>query len=203
MNRFSKTAAVVGVIAVTALSAVTIYVSGHGPALAQMSGQGHGGTHGRGHGADGTGHDEVTMPGLRGENATPEESAEIAVLFRNFQSIERSVENLPNGIRTLTYSADPEVMDTLISHVSGMINRVEAADDPKIFIQSPTLDILFDRPDALTTEIDVTGAGIIVVQTSNDPEVVEALQVHAAEVSAMADRGMQAVHEMMMQRAGN
>jgi hypothetical protein len=31
--------------------------------------------------------------------------------------------------------------------------------------------------------------------------VVEALQVHAGEVSDMADRGMQAVHEMMMQRA--
>jgi hypothetical protein len=27
------------------------------------------------------------------------------------------------------------------------------------------------------------------------------LHTHAAEVSAMAERGMQAVHEMMMQRA--
>ena len=33
------------------------------------------------------------------------------------------------------------------------------------------------------------------------PDLVEALQVHAAEVTAMADRGMAAVHEMMMERA--
>ena len=34
-----------------------------------------------------------------------------------------------------------------------------------------------------------------------DPDVVAALQRHADEVSDMAARGMQAVHEMMMQRA--
>ena len=33
---------------------------------------------------------------------------------------------------------------------------------------------------------------------SPDPEVVAALHTHAAEVSDMADRGMQAVHERMM-----
>ena len=49
----------------------------------------------------------------------------------------------------------------------------------------------------------MTDEGIVVVQTSDDPEMVEALHTHAAEVSAMADRGMQAVHEMMMQRAAN
>jgi hypothetical protein len=70
-------------------------------------------------------------------------------------------------------------------------------------IQSPTLDIFFDRGPAIQSRIDVTDEGIVVVQTSDDPEVVEALHTHAAEVSAMADRGMQAVHEMMMQRAAN
>ena len=40
-------------------------------------------------------------------------------------------------------------------------------------------------------------------QTSDDPELVAALHTHAAEVSDMAARGMQAVHEMMMRRAGN
>ncbi|MCG6904792.1 MAG: hypothetical protein LJE68_19135 [Rhodobacter sp.] len=155
------------------------------------------------HGADGTGHDEVTMPGLRGPNARPEESAELAVMFRNFETIEREVTNLPNGIRTVTRSTDPAVMDNLVSHVTGMIGRVEAGDDPQIIIQSPTLDIFFARGEAIATEIEVTDAGIVVVQTSDDPELVTALHVHAAEVSDMADRGMQAVHEMMMKRAGN
>lgn len=169
-------------------------------ARAQMHGMG-AGMHG--HGADGTGHDEVTMPGLRGANATDEESAELAVMFRNFETITREVTNLPDGIRTVTRSSDPEVMDALVSHVTGMIGRVEAGDDPQIFIQSPTLDIFFDRGDRIETEIDITDEGIVVVQTSDDPALVEALHVHAGEVSAMADRGMQAVHEMMMTRAGN
>ena len=175
---------------------------GPGDAQAQMSGGGM--KHGmHGHGSDGTGHDEMNMPGLRGLNASPAESAELAMMFRNFDTITREVINLPNGIRTITSSSDENVMDALVSHVLGMIDRVENGDDPKIMIQSPTLDIFFARGDAITTEIDVTGEGIIVIQTSDDPDLVDALQIHAADVTDMADRGMHAVHEMMMKRAGN
>ncbi|OWU84347.1 hypothetical protein ATO6_13795 [Oceanicola sp. 22II-s10i] len=162
---------------------------------------GHGAGHG--HGADGTGHDEVNMPGLRGVDATPEESAEMAVMFRNFRTMNRTVEILPDGIRTVTSSSDPEVMEALVSHVTGMIARVEEGRDPQVIIQSPTLDLLFQRGDRIRTEIEVTDAGIVVTQTSDDPEVVATLQTHAEEVSDMADRGMAAVHERMMQRPRN
>lgn len=171
-------------------------------AMAQSAGHGHDSGHGmHAHGADGTGHDMVTMPGLRGDNVTERESLEMEVMFRNFPAITRKVENLPNGIRTVTRSDDPEIMDIVISHVVGMIDRVEMGEDPKVFIQSPTLDIFFERREALVTEIDVTDAGVVVIQTSDDPDLVAALHTHAAEVTAMVDRGMDAVHEMMMQRA--
>ena len=195
----------------TALAAALLLTGGiydlsQSTSLAQMKdngpGSGHRHGHGHGHGADGTGHDEVNMPGLRGQNATPEESAELAVLFRNFETITREVTELPNGIRTVTRSSNEDVMTNLVSHVVGMIGRVENGDDPKIMIQSPTLDIFFMRGETIQSEIDVTEEGIVVVQTSDDPEIVTALQTHAAEVSDMADRGMQAVHEMMMERAG-
>ena len=81
-----------------------------------------------------------------------------------------------------------------------MIGRVEDGRDPQVFIQSPTLDILFERREKIATTIETTDEGIVVVQTSDDPEVVAALQTHAAEVSDMVDRGMQAVHEAMMRR---
>ncbi len=150
-----------------------------------------------GHHAGGMQHDEATMPGLRGDNASAEESAELAVLFRSFDTITREVENLPDGIRTVTRSSDPAVMDALVSHSVGMIDRVGQLDDPKIMIQSPTLDIFFVRGENIVSEVSVEDEGLVVVQTSDDPEVVAALQVHAAEVTAMADRGMAAVHEMM------
>jgi len=169
-----------------------MYAEHHGDGASQ-SGIMHGGP-------NHTEHDEVNMPGLRGVNATAEESAELATLFQNFQSITRTVVNLPNGIKTVTHASDPKVMDALVSHVVGMIGRVETKDDPQIMIQSPTLDIFFERPEALVTEIDVTDEGIVVFQTSDDPELVAAMHLHAEEVSAMADRGMQAVHEMMSAR---
>ena len=49
----------------------------------------------------------------------------------------------------------------------------------------------------------MTEEGIVVVRTSTDLDVVAALHIHAAEVSDMADRGMQAVHDAMAQRADN
>lgn len=190
--------AVAVLVAVLVVVAVMAGAMGYlrGPSMAQM--MGHGGQHGM-HGAD---HDEVNMPGLRGLNASPEESAELAVMFRGFETFTRDVTHLPDGIRTVTRSSDPEVMANLVSHVTGMISRVENLDDPKIFIQSPTLDIFFQRGDKIVSEIEVTDDGIVVVQTSTDPKVVAALQVHAAEVSDMAARGMQAVHETMMNHGG-
>ncbi len=172
-------------------------LSATAPALAQMQGHGHM------HGAGGAGHDMLNMPGLRGENATAEESAELALMFQRFQTLSREVENLPNGIRTVTRSSDPQVMDALVSHTVGMIDRVGQMNDPKIFIQSPTLDIFFARGDRILSEVDVTDEGVIVVQTSDDPEVVAALHTHAAEVTAMVEQGMHAVHQMMMQRPSN
>lgn len=145
-------------------------------------------------------HDEANMPGLRGENATAEESAEIATLFRGFETLTREVENLPDGIKTLTHSSDQAVMDALVSHSVGMIDRVGQLDDPKIIIQSPTLDIFFLRGGAITSNVEVTDDGLLVIQTSEDPEMVAALHAHAAEVTAMAERGMAAVHDMMMER---
>ena len=193
-----KVAAVVAFVAVLAGGSL-VYV--RGPAMAQMMGQMHGGMHA--HGMGGAGHDEANMPGLRGENATPEESAELAVMFRSFNTFTREVTHLPDGIRTATRSSDPDVMAVLISHVTGMIGRVQSGDDPKIIIQSPTLDIFFQRGEGISSDITVTDEGIVVVQTSADPDVVAALQAHAAEVSQMAARGMAAVHDMMLSPGGN
>lgn len=159
------------------------------------SAQQHG--HGHAHGSQNGDHDEVNMPGLRGDNASKEESDEIRLLFRHFESINREVENLPDGIRTMTWSTDSEVMSVLINHSVGMIDRVERGDDPKILIQSPTLDSFFLHGDEITSDIQVSNGRLTITQTSNNAELVKALQIHAAEVSAMAEDGMRAVHEMM------
>ena len=60
---------------------------------------------------------------------------------------------------------------------------------------------IFGGGNTITTEINPTKMGVEVIQTSTDPKVVEALQKHANEVSDLAARGMDAVHEQMMSRS--
>ena len=53
------------------------------------------------------------------------------------------------------------------------------------------------RPTTQTTE-----KGVVVIQTSTDPEIVAALQQHASEVSDVVEGGMAAIHSAMMKNGG-
>jgi len=143
-------------------------------------------------------HDQVNMPGLQGVDTTEVEISDLKTIFVNHMKIDRVVENLPNGIRTVTESDDEDLRESIVTHVAFMVTRLEEGRNPQVMIQSPTLDLLFDRYDEITTEIEMTDLGIEVIQTSENMEVVALLQKHAAEVSDMSKRGMAAVHERMM-----
>ena len=145
-------------------------------------------------------HDEVNMPMLNGVDTTESEVSELKALFQNHKDITRSVELLPNGIKTLTETKDEELRAALIGHSAGMITRVEQGKNPQIPIQSLTLKTLFEGRNTIVTEIEITDYGIAIIQTSTDPKVVAALQEHALEVSNLAERGMEAVHEQMMKQ---
>ena len=143
-------------------------------------------------------HDEVNMPGLQGKDTTENEVDDLKTIFKNHKQITRTVENISSGITTTTETTDDKLRDALVSHVVTMVARLEEKRNPKIIIQSPTLDKLFAESDAIQTNITMTELGIVVTQTSTNPIVVKTLQTHAAEVSDMARRGMEAVHERML-----
>ena len=155
--------------------------------------------HGEGH--DG-GHDEVNMPGLNGKDTTSDEVNDLKTLFQNHEGITRSVVLLPNGIKTITEATDETLRDAIVNHVTMMVTRLEEGRNPEVMIQSPTLDKLFAVYQDIETTIEMIEMGVAVVQTSTNPEAVRLLQTHAAEVSDMAARGMEAVHERMM-RSGD
>lgn len=157
----------------------------------------HSGSHSKGHV-----HDEVNMPGLRGKDTTPEEVSDLRTIFEQHSQIERQVSNLPNGIVTVTASANTDVQNAIVSHVAMMVTRLAEGRNPEVIIQSPTLDALFDFHDEIETEVERTNDGVKVVQTSENPEVVLLLQAHAAEVSDMSLRGMDAIHDRM-ERTGS
>ena len=152
------------------------------------------------HGGMGPG--RMGMMGMGHGSATMTERTGIHAMLTNHDQIKRTVTNLPNGIRTVTESDDPELAATIAGHVADMGNRVKEGRDPKLPIQSPTLQVIFRNRDKINTTHEATQKGIVVVQTSNDPETVAALQKHAAEVNDLVKRGMVAAHENMMKNGG-
>lgn len=137
------------------------------------------------------------MSGMNGSEADSEDMEIVHELLVNHQAIRRTVEELPNGIRTVTESSDPEVHAYIVDHVARMNERLEAGE--MFNISSPTIPILFENRDRIHTEIEYTSTGVIMVQTSDDPETVTALQAHAVEVSEMVDEGMAAMMRSRMQ----
>ena len=142
-------------------------------------------------------HDEINMPKLQVEDITEQEIDDLKKIFRSHEGIVRSVEKLPNGIITITEAQDVELRDAIVSHVSMMVTRLQEGKNPAVIIQSPTLDALFGVYEEIDTEIEKTGKGVKVTQTSSNAAVVNLLKKHAVEVTDMTERGMTAVHERM------
>jgi hypothetical protein len=114
--------------------------------------------------------------------------------------IRRAVTNLPNGIRTVTESDDPQVAQTIQTHVASMLQRLEEGRVFNLF--SPTLPVLFENKDKIKTKVETTDKGSIVTQTSSDAAVVAALQAHAVEVSDLAREGRVAMMRSMRASMG-
>jgi hypothetical protein len=162
---------------------------GHGPG---MMGQGM-----MGSGSIGRG-----MMGHGGDQATRQQVGDIHALLSNHDSIRRTVINLPDGIRTVTESDDAELASVLKTHVADMIRRVEAGDNANLPMQTSRLHAIFRNKGKIRTTVETTDKGVIVVQTSNDPQAVAALQAHAADVTKLVRGGMAAMHAAMMEDAG-
>jgi hypothetical protein len=147
---------------------------------------------GMGPGMMGVGHDAAIMAQLR----------DIHALLANHDRIKRTVTNLPDGIRTVTESDDPQIAALIKTHVAEMGERVKAGDDPGLPVESPALHSIFRDKDKINTTYETTAKGIVVIQTSSDPKTVAALQKHASEVTDLVKGGMAAVHTAMMRNNG-
>jgi hypothetical protein len=170
----------------------------HGPGAMMRMGPGMHGRMGPGMGPGMMG----MGPGMMGGSATTGERSDIHDLFRDHDRIKRTVTNLPDGIRTVTESDDPQVAAVIKRHVADMGKRVDEGRDPGLPIETPALHAIFLYKDKIKSAYEETTKGVIVVQTSTDAAAVKALQEHAAEVSDLARRGMAAAHEAMMRNRG-
>ncbi len=119
-------------------------------------------------------------------------------LLMNHARIERTVTNLPNGIRTVTESDDLATTRAIQAHVASMSQRLQEGRDFNIF--SNTLPVLFDQRDKITSSVQMTANGAVVTHTSTDAKIVAALQGHAGEVSELVKDGMAGFHRGMQKR---
>ena len=142
------------------------------------------------------------MMGMRHDSTIMAHMPAIHTLIMNHERIVRTVTNLPDGIRTVTESDDPELVLRIREHVAGMYRVLASGVDPGLPHTTPALRAILRDRDKISTRVDTTGKGILVVQTSSDTATVSALQQHAREVTEMVRRGREALQGGMMQRGG-
>jgi hypothetical protein len=110
-------------------------------------------------------------------------------LFRNHEAIERRVEDIPNGVRTVTTSDDPEVAQLIRTHVRQM--KARYARGQPIRMMDPVFRELFRNRHKASLEYEDIPGGVRVIHTADDPQVVLLIRQHARRfVSEAAEQGM-------------
>jgi hypothetical protein len=142
------------------------------------------------------------MSGMRHDSASCADMSLIHEMIVNHDRITRSVTDLPNGIRTVTESDDSLLAGRIKQHAATMTARVGSGKDPGWPMESEALRTLYKNSALIRTRIESTAKGILLEQTSTDSATVSALQKHAAEVTAMVEGGMEAMHAGMMRNRG-
>ena len=173
--------------------------SGHGPGAGghgPMMGQGMGG-HGPGAGNHGPMAGPTAML-TKQDAGSAVDMGLVHDLLNNHTKIKRTVTKLPDGIKTVTESDDPQVAQAIKAHVASMSTRLKDGREFNIF--STTLPVIFDNADKIKSVVEVTDKGSIVTRTSTDPKVVAALQAHAGEVTELVQEGHVAMRRGMMSR---
>ncbi len=138
------------------------------------------------------------MMGMGRDSATADDMSTIHDLAAYHDRIKRTVENLPDGIRTVTESDDPEIAKLIKEHVAKMGERVRAGKMMRVPLESPAVHEIYRNKDKIRTTAEQTAKGVIVVQTSADPKIAKLLQEHAVEVTSLVEGGTQAMHAAMM-----
>ena len=203
MKRSSKIAvAVLATLGLGAAVAVFAHPGAMGPGMMHQMGPGM--MHGMGPGAGGVSHGPMGGPmagGMQHDDAFAADMQLVRGMLFSHERIRRTVTNLPNGIKTVTESDDPQVAQAIQTHVASMVQRLSDGKEFNLF--SKTIPVLFENRDKIKTTVETTAKGSVVTQTSGDAKVVTALQEHATEVDELVREGMAAMMRGMMARMGS
>ncbi len=110
------------------------------------------------------------------------------------ERIQRELEYLPNGIRARTRSDDPEIVALLHDHVPSMKQRLE--ENFGLRFWDPAFAELFAQHGKIRMELTLLPDGVLIEETSDDPNVVTLIQAHGQVINLfVAHGGAQAQQE--------
>ncbi len=114
-------------------------------------------------------------------------------LVFNNESIVRTVEEIPGGVKTITTTSDPELLKVLQRHPKEM--GAYYKDGGMVRGWDPVFRALAQHADKVDMEVKNIENGVEVISTSEDKRVVELIRAHAYKVSEFVERGRAAMHE--------
>lgn len=108
-------------------------------------------------------------------------------LLRNHDAIFREVENIGDGIRALTISDDPAIAGLIRAHVREMHRRLEEGFGLRHW--DPAFAEIFAQRDKVRLSVTETGTGVVIEETSDDPNVVKLIQAHGVALTSFVNSG--------------
>ncbi len=129
-------------------------------------------------------------------SATSADMSTYMEMFNRHTEIRRTVEEIPGGVRTTTESDVPALTAQIQAHVSSMYGHLQQG--AEVTCRSQSLPTLFRNAGSYRRQLTITAKGVTVVETSNDPALVNAIRDHAREVSGFVRDGMPAMMQGMM-----
>ena len=110
-------------------------------------------------------------------------------LLTQHEKIHRTVEEIPGGVRTVTTSEEPQVIDLIRTHVREMKERIEKGQP--IRQMDPLFREIFRHHEKIRLEIEDVPGGVRATETSDDPQVTLLIRQHAKRaVSEFVQGGM-------------
>ena len=110
------------------------------------------------------------------------------------ERIQRELEYLPNGVRARTRADDPEIVALLHDHVPSMKQRLE--ENFGLRFWDPAFAELFAQHGKIRMELTLLPDGVLIEETSDDPNVVTLIQAHGQIINLfVAHGGAQAQQE--------
>ncbi len=119
-------------------------------------------------------------------------------LFAAHNQIRRTFEEIPNGIRSVTESDTPAIAALIQAHVPNMYQRIVTQQGIPMIRMSSTLPVMARNANQYQRHFEIAPLGLIVTETSDDPQMVATIREHAREVSRFVKEGMPAMMDGMM-----